>query len=279
MNSRPDFRIGRIIMLALVTGATAFGLSGDFLKTLVAGLAGFSLALAGFYLDHLLDAPHDRQADNNANPLARGLLSAPVVFFIIVAGLIASTLLAIVFQPWSLVPAALVLLIVVTLSVRSLGTPLLRAVGLGLLQALYALMGGLFAGGNWLQVLFPAGFLFFAMTGGRVLGDVRDLPLDEQTNALTIPRRYGLVFSRVFLLANEAIAYGVGIAAFFISGFSIYFLLIMVLIALLGSAINIYFCVLPTPRRAKKANAFSLGLLGMLYVTAMVVEGILRIAS
>lgn len=46
-------RVGRLIMMALVTGSTAYGFGGSNRSVLTAALIGIFLALGGFYLDYL----------------------------------------------------------------------------------------------------------------------------------------------------------------------------------------------------------------------------------
>jgi 4-hydroxybenzoate polyprenyltransferase len=277
MHRKPDYRVGRTLMLGLVTGATAFGLSGVWTAALVALGLGLALALAGFYLDHLVDMTRDGRSEHNVNPLSRGLLKKPLAMALIGLGLASVIILAVIFQPLALIPAGGVILIVLLLAAPFQRSPLFRAAGLGLLQALYAIVGGFAAGGAWLSVCFIAGFLFFAMAGGKVLGDVRDMPQDKASGLATIPLTYGLGFSRVFLLTFECAAYAVGIAAFFICGFRWPYLVLMLFIACGGTVLNVYFCFDPTPARADRANKLSFALLGMLFVAAMTIEGLLRL--
>jgi 4-hydroxybenzoate polyprenyltransferase len=274
---KPDYRIGRIAMLALVTGATAFGFSGGTAAALLALVSGLGTAVAGFYLDHALDRVRDLKSGAGANPLAIGSMHSLAAGLLIGAGALAATLPALLGKPLALLPPALVWGTILILHVRRLETPVVRAAGLGVLQALYVFLGAIWAGAPFPRSAWLAVFLFFAMTGGKVLGDVRDLTGDEKTGTPTIPRRFGLVFACVFLCALEAAAYGVGIAAALLGGFSLYFLAAMLITAAVGSGLLVYFCLKPTPERARRANGLSLGVLGLLYVAAMAIEGILRL--
>jgi 4-hydroxybenzoate polyprenyltransferase len=272
--TKPDYRVGRIVMLTLVAGTTAFGLSGDVPSSLLALLAGLGTALAGFYLDHVLDRGRDTKAGGGANPLAHGSMRLPAALALIAVGLALACVPALIVRPVALIPVAGVCAVVLLLHVRPLATPLVRAVGLGLLQALYVCLSAAWTGAPLSRALWLAVFLLFAMTGGKVIGDVRDLPGDEQAGTATIPRRYGLVFSRVFLCANEAAAYAVGIASYFFASFGVFFLIAMLVIAAAGTTFNIAFCLYPTTVHARRFNGLSLGVLGMLYVVAMIAEGL-----
>jgi 4-hydroxybenzoate polyprenyltransferase len=274
--ARPDFRVGRIAMLTLVSGTTAFGLSGDVPSSLLALCAGCGAAAAGFYLDHALDRTRDELSGNGANPLASGAMRPPVAIALIAVGLAMAVVPALFVRPLTLIPVALVQGGVLLLHVRPIETPLVRAAGLGLLQAFYVFLGATWAEAPASRAIWLAAFLFFAMTGGKALGDVRDLGHDRRSGARTIPLRFGPNFTRVFLLINEAAAYSIGIAAYFFAGFRVFFLYAMALTAGAGTVFNIYFCLAPTPARARLVNALSLGVLGMLYVAAMMVEGIMR---
>ena len=273
---KPDYRIGRIAMLTLVSGTTAFGLSGNILSALLALAAGLGTALAGFYLDHVIDMSRDRQSPVNVNPLALETMRLPAAIALITAGAALAIVPALVLRPLAVIPVLLVPGVVLFLHIRPLETPLIRALGLGVLQALYVFLGASWAVAPAVRAAWPAAFLFFAMTGGKVLGDVRDLNADERSDAPTIPRRYGLIFSRIFLCASEAAAYLTGIAAYFLGGFGYPYLIAMLVTAVAGTVFNVYFCLDPTPARARLVNALSLGVLGMLYVAALTAEGIMH---
>jgi 4-hydroxybenzoate polyprenyltransferase len=273
---KPDYRIGRIAMLTLVSGTTAFGLSGNIISALLSLTAGLGTALAGFYLDHVLDMFRDRQSPHNVNPLALGTMRLPVAVMLIAVGMALAMVPALVARPLSVIPVLLVPGVVLLLHIRRLETPLVRALGLGLLQAFYVFLGASWAGAPVTRAVCLAVFLFFAMTGGKVLGDVRDLSADDLSDAPTLPRRYGLVFARIFLCASEAAAYITGITAYFLAGFGVFYLIAMLVTAAVGTVFNIYFCLNPTPARARLVNALSLSVLGMLYVTALTVEGIIH---
>jgi len=109
--------------------------------------------------------------------------------------------------PWALLPWGVILAVIVGLALHLFETPLARALTLGLLQALYVLMGG--AAGRLSPGLgLLAGMFFFAMFGGRGMIDIRDFPQDEVTRVQTLPKRYGIKrtaqFTAVCLLVSCA---------------------------------------------------------------------------
>lgn len=264
------WRMDRIVMVALVTGSTAYGFGATSEGALKAGLIAVFLALGGFYLDRVADWRKDREAGNTLNSIARGALSPPAAWFLVVTSIGASIVLGFVTNPWVLLPIAGVLLIAGCLAAGLLDTPFLRAVSLGALQGMYVLVGGLSAGAFGWGVVLTAIFLLFAMTGVTVLEDVRDLPYDVRTGKMTLPRRYGVHRAALFLLANETIAYLVAPSAYWVGALGLGYLYCVLAIIVLGTMIHIAFVARPTPRMAGVINRLSLGVLGMLYALGMV---------
>ena len=265
-----DFRLARIIMLSMVTASSAYGFGASGVNTALSGLIGALLSMAGFYLDFLLDYTVDKASGSPRNPLVAGLVSRSLLIILVIAGFSGSLAVALVVSPLLLIPCVSVALVLAAGGLGFLNTPYLRSATLGILQGLYALIGILSAGRmNTAGVLIIL-FLFFAMTGGRVMGDTRDLPFDRKTGTPSIPNSLGMRFASVFLVLHEAAAYAAGIAAYFIGNFAPGFLYCMLATAGLGTVINILFLTKPVPERADSTNRLSLGLLGGLYVLAMI---------
>lgn len=269
-------RILRVLMLAMVTGATAYGFGATPRKIVLVTLCAAFICWGGFFLDFLMDWRKDRLSGKLFNPIASGGVSPRLALTFVIGATGLGAVLAILTRPIILLPAAAVIGIVAGLGAGVLDTPILRAMSLGALQGLYALMGGLAAFASGWGLWLAAVFLFFAMTGGRVLGDVRDLPYDERVGTLTIPRRYGMRRAVLFLLVNEGIAYAVGVAGYFAGGLGAGYLYCMLAIVGGGIIINSVFALEPTPKTADIANRLSLGLLGMLYVLGMVLGRLVR---
>jgi 4-hydroxybenzoate polyprenyltransferase len=265
-----QLRIGRVFMMTVVTGTTAFGFGASTGRiALAAGAAGL-LSMGCFLLDHLFDLKRDTAGGGSTNPFAAGAF-APSTGRTLIAVLLAGAGIPALFLGWApLACAALIVLVVVGLGTGILDGPVARAVSLGALQGLYALLGGLAAEPLGLGIAFTALFLLLAMTGGRVLGDVRDMPVDERAGTRTIPLRFGIRTSIAFLFCFETLAYLAGAAMYRPGGLGRGWLWCLVAIAAAGTAIDVTFAVRPTPRRADLANRLSLGLLGGLYSLGMV---------
>ena len=261
-----------MIMLALVTASTALGFGATPARSAQAGLLGAFLSLGGFLLDDYID--RHRDPTGSRNPLASGRAWPRVVLAVSVGAFVGAAALSLWLDPRLLVPAAAVVAVLVLPSIGIASGPIARAVVLGTLQALYAVIGAMSAGRVGYGLLFVALFLFFAMTGGRVMGDVRDMLADTVSGVRTIPLVFGMRFAGAFLVVNEILAYGCGIAAGLVGGLGPGYLTCMLAICLLGSSINLLFLMDPAPRRADLANRLSLGLLGGLYTAGMVFAGL-----
>lgn len=263
-------RVGRLIMMALVTGSTAFGFGGSALQVGGAAITAVFLALGGFYLDYRADWKKDRASGKMLNPIAQGKMSPAVGTILAVVGIGVSGISGFFINPWILLPWAGVILIVGGMAMGILETPILRSVGLGAIQGMYVLIGSLAAHRFEVGAVVIVLFLFFAMTGGRVMGDVRDMPYDIKVKTITIPQRYGLRAASIFLIFNEVFAYGCALAGYWLGGFRPGYLYCILGIVGMGMAINLVFIARPTPRRADLTNKMSLGVLGMLYVAGMI---------
>lgn len=265
------WRISRVVMLTIVTASTAYGFGGNFKTVLLAALTGFFLAVGGFYMDHLADADSDKKSNRGRNPVAAGILPRKAGFLVVTVSLLLSGFIGFLANPWILLPLGSVILVLTGLASGVLSGPFFKAFSLGILQSLYASIGGLSASQSvGLPLLLICLFLFLAMTGGRVLGDIRDLPYDRRTSNRTIPKSYGVRFSLFFYLAFELASYATGISAYFTGYFGVLYLVCMMTIAAAGILISIYFMAKPEPKRADFANRMSLMLLGSLYIAAMI---------
>lgn len=77
--------------------------------------------------------------------------------------------------PWALLPWSMILAVIIGLALHLFERPLVRALTLGLLQGLYAIMGGV-SGRLSPAVWLLAAMFLLAMFGGRRMIDVRDFP-------------------------------------------------------------------------------------------------------
>lgn len=264
------WRLGRMLMLAVITGSTAYGFGASLSQALRAAAIAALLALGGFYLDYLADWRKDRDSGKLLNPLATGELSIPAAWAFVAVGVGGSLVLALLTSPLMALPVLGVVAIVAGLGLGWLDTPVLRAFSLGAIQALYVLIGGLAAGKASLGVWLTALYLFFAMTGGKIMGDVRDLPHDTRAGTLTIPQKFGLRWASAFLLLNELLAYAVALSVYFVGALGRGYLYCILLTIISGMVINIVFIRQPTPRTADITNKLSFIGLGSLYILGMI---------
>ena len=264
-----DWRLGRIIMFILITSSVAYGLGGTLVNIILAGLVGATLSAGGFFFDYLGDYKSDRESGNLKNPIARGTLSVRGGLVFVISCFIFSITICIIVNPWALIPLLCLICVIGGLVQGILDSALLRAFSLGVLQAFYVLIGALFAYKFELSVILLACFLFFAMTGARVLGDTRDLPYDQKTNTSTIPKKYGVRWGGYFLLVNEIIAYIISIMIFLLGLLGIGYLICMICIIAIGIPLNLWFILKPSPKIARITNVLSLAILGSLFVIAM----------
>ncbi len=266
-----DWRLGRILMFIFITSSVSYGVGGSLVNILLAGLVGATLSAGGFFFDYLGDYKTDRESGNLKNPIARGTLSPRGGLIFIISCFTISIVTCVIINPWALIPLLSLIGVIGGLVQGILDGALLRAFSLGILQGFYVLIGALFAYKFELSVILLALFLFFAMTGARVLGDTRDLPYDQKTNISTIPKKYGIRWAGYFLLINEIIAYIIGILIYLLGLLGIGYLICIICIIAIGFPLNLWFILKSTPKIARTVNVLSLAILGSLFVIGMII--------
>ncbi|NHJ40968.1 MAG: hypothetical protein FK731_13135 [Asgard group archaeon] len=265
-----DWRVGRFIMFTLITGAVAYGLGGDRKQILMIAFIGTTLSIFGFYLDYLMDYKKDKQVGKLSNPIARGTFPLFVAIPITVIVGIIGIILGVLVNPFTLIPMFCVIIIIIGLGIGILDGPIPRSLSLGLLQGLYVMVGAIAVERYEAGVWFMALFLFFAMTGGRILGDTRDLPHDQKNDTMTIPKKYGVRFASIFLLINQLLAYTFGLLVYFMGLFEIAYLYCTIVLIIVGFILTMIFIIKPTPKVANITNMLSFGVLGMLFILGMI---------
>jgi len=258
-------------MFILITSSVSYGLGNLWINILLAGVIGATLSAGGFYLDYLGDYKKDRESGKLSNPIAKGTITPQVGIILVVLLLGISITIGLLINLWVLLPIGGIILVISGLVIGILDTPFLRAFSLGLLQAFYVIIGGLMVYRFEIGILVLSLYLFFAMTGGRVLGDIRDLPHDEKTDTMTLPKKYGLRKASYFLLINELIAYVFGLLVYFTGLFGIGYLICIILTISVGLPMTIFFIYKPSPKTGNIVNMMSFGILGMLFVIAMII--------
>lgn len=245
-------RLNRTAMVALIAGAGAFTAGAGVSRALWMTLAGWCLALGGFSLDFYADRDldtHGPRAKQRHNPLASGAFSPATGLAFSLSFIAASFVVIVLVIPWALLPWGLILVVLVGLARHLFETPLARALTLGLLQALYVVMGG--AAGRLSPALgLLAAMFFFAMFGGRGMIDIRDFPQDEATRVQTLPKRYGVKRTAQFTAVCLLIAYALSLAAYFTGEFSAIYLYLDLPFIAVGLVCAWLFATRPSPRLA-----------------------------
>ena len=266
-------RLNRTAMVALITGAGAFAAGAGGVRALAMTLAGWCLAVGGFSLDFCADRDLDvtgPRAEVRHNPLADGSLSPTIGLAFSLTFIALSFVVTVLVAPWALLPWSVILDVIVGLALHRFETPLARAATLGLLQALYVLMGGL-AGRLSPGVLLMAAMFFFAMFGGRGMIDIRDFSQDQATRVQTLPLRYGIKRTAQFTAVSLLIAYALSLAAYFTGEFSAAYLYLDLVFIAVGLVCAWLFATRPSPRLAYALTIVFMMGMGSLICLAMVV--------
>ena len=265
-------RLNRTVMVAMITGAAAFTANAGVTNAIWMTLAGWCLAVGGFSLDFYADRDLDAEGprvEMRHNPLTDGSLSPATglafsITFIAIG--FATTLLV---APWALLPWSIILAIIVGLALHLFERPLVRALTLGLLQGLYAIMGGVtgrLSPGLWLL----AGMFFFAMFGGRGMIDIRDFPQDKVTRVQTLPKRYGVERTARFTAICLLIAYALSLATYFTGEFRPIYLYLDLAFVAVGLVCAWLFVTRPSPRLAYILTLVCMMGMGSLICLAMI---------
>jgi 4-hydroxybenzoate polyprenyltransferase len=270
-------RLNRTTMVAMITGAAAVTAGAGVSHALWITLAGWCLAVGGFSLDFYADRDLDiggPRAEMRHNPLTDGSLSPTTGLVFSVTFIVSSLVITSLVTPWALLPWGIILAVIVGLALHIFETPLARALTLGLLQALYALMGG--TTGHLSPGLgLLAGMFFFAMFGGRGMIDIRDFPRDRSTRVQTLPKRYGIKRTAQFTAICLIIAYALSLAAYFTGEFSAIYLYLDVIFIVVGIVCVWLFTTRPTPRLAYTLTLIFMMGMGFLICLAMILGSLL----
>jgi 4-hydroxybenzoate polyprenyltransferase len=245
-------RPGRTVMVATITGTAAFAGGAGVTRSLWMTLAGWCLAVGGFSMDFYADRDLDTKgprARMRNNPLADGSLSPPVGLAFSLCFIAVSFIVTLLVAPISLLLWGLILAVILGLALHVFETPLARALTLGLLQALYVLMGGL-VGHLSLGLGLLAATFFFAMFGGRGMIDIRDFPQDEVTRVQTLPKRYGVKRTAQFTALCLLIAYALSLGVYFTGEFSSIYLILDLVFVGVGLVCAGLFAARPSPKLA-----------------------------
>jgi 4-hydroxybenzoate polyprenyltransferase len=265
-------RLNRTVMVAMITGATAFAAGAGVADSLWMTLAAWCLAVGGFSLDFYADRDLDAKgprASMRHNPLTDHSISLKTGLAFSLTFITASIVITSLVAPWALLPWGIILAVVIGLALHLFDSPLARAFTLGLLQALYVLMGG--AAGSLSPGLgLLAGTFFFAMFGGRGMIDIRDFPQDEPTRVQTLPKRYGVKRTAQFTAVCLLISYALSLAAYFTGEFSTAYLYLDLAFIAVGLVCAWLFVTRPSPKLAYNLTLVFMMGAGSLICLAMI---------
>ena len=270
------FRPNRTIMVALITGAAAFTAGAGYSRSLWMTLAGWFLAVGGFSLDLYADRDLDIEGTRSKirrNPMADGSLQPITGLVFSLSFIAASLVVTLLVAPWALLPWAGVMAVVAGLAMHIFETPLARALTLGVLQALYLLMGAS-AGQLSPGLGFMAGTFFFAMFGGRGMTDIRDFPQDRLTRVQTLPKRYGVKRTAWFTGICLVISYTLSFGAYFTGEFNAIYLYLDLVFIAVGLVCAWLFVRRPSPGLAYTLTLIFMMGMGFVITLAMVLGSI-----
>jgi 4-hydroxybenzoate polyprenyltransferase len=269
-------RLNRSLMVAAITGSSAFAAGAGPVRALWMTLAGWCLAVGGFSLDFYADRDLDSEGPRAAmrhNPLADGSISMRTGLLFSMTFILISLVVTLLVAPWALTAWLLVLSVIVGLALHLFEAPLARAMTLGVLQALYVVMGGL-AGRLSLGLFLLAGMFFFAMFGGRGMIDIRDYPQDLVTRVRTLPMQYGIPRTAQFTAVCLLVAYGLSLGAYLTGEFNAVYLYLDLVFIIAGLVCAWLFVMNPTSRLAHVLTLVFMMGLGSLICLAMVLGSI-----
>jgi 4-hydroxybenzoate polyprenyltransferase len=265
-------RLNRTVMVAMITGAAAFVAGAGVTNALWMTLAGWCLAVGGFSLDFYADRDLDAEgprAEMRHNPLTDGSLSPSIGLAFSITFIAISFTTTLLLAPWALLPWGIILAVIVGLALHLFERPLTRALTLGLLQGLYAIMGGV-TGRLSLGLWLLAGMFFFAMFGGRGMIDIRDFPQDKVTRVQTLPKRYGVRRTAQFTAICLLIAYALSLVAYFAGEFGPIYLYLDVAFVAVGVVCAWVFAARPSPSLAYILTLVCMMGMGSLICLAMI---------
>jgi 4-hydroxybenzoate polyprenyltransferase len=230
--------------------------------------------MAGFAIDVYADREVDKDGPRAwpINPISTGMMSAKAAERGIEIFVAAGLFFCVSVHPLTLLPAFALLGVFWGLANGTFDGPLGRMVTMGLLQALYVLLAAAATGTFPAFMIMIAIVLLAAMSGARVVADIRDLPSDIDTDTVTLAKAYGIEKSKWILPLTMTTAFGLGLALYPLSPFDFDYVIWTVAGFGMGLVLAWVFVFNPTPNLA-----FKLGLpfwgAGILYMVALYLGG------
>jgi 4-hydroxybenzoate polyprenyltransferase len=247
------FRINRTVMVAAITGIGAHAAGAPPRISLLMTLAGFLLATGGFSMDFVADRHLDctgPRARIRLNPVAAGEVSVAFGWTFSSLFLLASLLLTAWISHASLIPWAVITAIIIGLAFHLFETAIMRGVTLGLLQALYMIMGGM-AGTLTPGVYLLAAMFFVAMFGGRAVTDIRDFLQDQHTPVETFPKKFGVKRTVAFACGCLVVSFAISFAVYLTGEYNATYLYIDIVYITIGAVLTALLALHPKPKVAQ----------------------------
>ncbi|MFH1085867.1 MAG: UbiA family prenyltransferase [Chloroflexota bacterium] len=261
-------RLSRSLPVAAVTGVGALAAGASASAMLAAILGGWLLAVGSLSLELYTEREFDAAARRRRNPLAEGSLQPSTGLAISILFILGS-LVVISRIPWAVVPWLASLAIVAAMARRLLEASLLRALALGLLLALYVILGGL-AGQMSAAVWLLSGAYLFAGAGGCSAASVRDLRGAPTTPKPSLALCYGMACSAGWAAAGLVAAVALGLAVYATRLFGALYLYFALAAAALGLGMAGWLAARPSPRLAGALVPLGLACLGGLNALAVI---------
>jgi 4-hydroxybenzoate polyprenyltransferase len=269
-------RLNRTVMVAMIAGTAAFVAGASVGDSLLMTLSAWCLAVGGFSLDFFADRDLDikgPRARTRHNPITDGSLAPSTGLVFSITFILASFILTLLIAPRALILWGIILSVIIGLALHLLEHPLTRALSLGLLQALYMLMGGIVGTLNP-GIIIIAVMLFFAMFGGRGMTDIRDFPQDKETRVMTLPKRYGVKRTAYFTGICLFISFALSLGAYFTGEFTPIYLYLDIAFITVGTICAYLFMTRPSPELAYKLTLVFMMGTGTLICLAMILGSI-----
>ncbi|MBN1574992.1 MAG: UbiA prenyltransferase family protein [Chitinispirillaceae bacterium] len=247
------FRINRTVMVAALTGIGARAAGAPGKCSLLMTIAGFLLATGGFSMDFVADRHLDctgPRARIRLNPVSAGEIPVAFGWTFSSLFLLASLLLTAWISPPSLIPWVVIAAVILGLAFHLFETAIMRGLTLGLLQALYAVMGAM-AGSLTPGVYLLAAMFFVAMFGGRAVTDIRDFLQDQHTPVETFPKKYGLKRTVFFACSCLVVSFALSFAVYLTGEYNTTYLYIDLVYIALGILLTTLLALRPTPKVAQ----------------------------
>ncbi len=265
-----SFHFQRTLMPAIIAGAAAFSAGAGVILAAWITLASWCLGVGGFNLSayiRRLKEQREQKAKGEEKQDIPGMIPIFFLFFTAVCFVILVGLLS--FSWYPLVVAGVILIFAALLAFQVIKKALTRAIIIGVLHGLHLVLG-------WSTVILTletailAVVLVAAVTGARAMIDIRNFPDDLMTRKKTLPKQFNMTITVKLSILCFILAYIGAIGTYFVSNFSVFYLIPVVLLTLGGVVAMILFVKKAGPTMAKKLIPFFTTVTMLLLSLAMI---------